>query len=84
MSTTKWQCRQCGTTQITQGLRPSVGGFCGKSSDHQHKWSKVSEKQTRWQCKNCGTTQLTGGVRPSVGSFCGKSSDHKHKWVKLL
>ena len=83
MSTMKWQCRQCGTTQTTQGLRP-VGGFCGKSADHQHKWSKIVEKQTKWQCKNCGTTQTTNGLRPSVGSFCGKSSDHKHKWVKML
>ena len=83
MATTKWQCRQCGITQVTQGLRPSVGGFCGKSSDHQHKWSKVIEKTTKWQCKNCGTTQITQGLRPGIGSFCGKSSDHKHKWVKV-
>ena len=84
MATVKWQCRQCGTVQTTQGLRPSVGGFCGKSADHRHKWSKVIEKQTKWQCKECGTTQTTQGLRPGVGSFCGRSKDHKHKWVKVL
>ena len=84
MSTTKWQCRQCGMTQTTQGLRPSVGGYCGKSNDHLHKWSKVVEKMTKWQCKYCGTSQTTQGLRPSVGSFCGRSADHKHKWVKTL
>lgn len=83
MATTKWQCTQCGTTQITQGLRPSAGGFCGKSKDHKHKWVKVIEKTTKWQCKNCGATQTTQGLRPGVGSFCGKSKDHKHKWVKV-
>lgn len=79
----KWQCRQCGVTKVTQALMP-VGGFCGKSSDHSHKWSKVIEKTTKWQCKNCGITQVTQGLRPSVGSFCGKSSDHKHKWIKII
>ena len=83
MAATKWQCTRCGTTQMTQGLRPAAGGFCGKSSDHNHKWSKVIEKTTKWQCKNCGTTQVTQGLRPAVGAFCGKSSDHKHKWVKV-
>ena len=66
-----------------QGLMP-IGGFCGKSSVHSDKWSKVVEKQTKWQCKNCGCTQITQGLRPSVGSFCGKSSDHKHKCIKIL
>lgn len=83
MATTKWQCSKCGTTQTTQGLRPSVGGFCGKAADKKHHWSKVIEKTTRWQCTKCGTTQTTQGLRPSVGSFCGKSTDHKHKWVKV-
>ena len=83
MATTKWQCSKCGTTQTTQGLRPSVGGFCGKAADKKHHWSKVVEKTTRWQCTKCGTTQTTQGLRPSVGSFCGKSTDHKHKWVKV-
>ena len=83
MATTKWQCSKCGATQTTQGLRPSVGGFCGKAADKKHHWSKVVEKTTRWQCTKCGTTQTTQGLRPSVGSFCGKSTDHKHKWVKV-
>lgn len=83
MATTKWQCSKCGTTQTTQGLRPSVGGFCGKAADKKHHWSKVVEKTTRWQCTKCGTTQTTQGLRPSVGSFCGKSKDHKHRWVKV-
>ena len=83
MTSVKWQCRQCGTTQITQELRPSVGGFCGKASDHQHRWSKIVEKTTKWQCTKCGTTQTTQGLRHGVGSFCGKSSDHKHKWIKV-
>ena len=39
--TTRWQCTKCGATQTTQGLRPSVGSFCGKSTDHRHKWTKV-------------------------------------------
>ena len=82
MPTTKWQCRQCGTTQTTQGPQP-IGGFCGQSADHRHKWSKVIEKQTRWQCRNCGASQTTNSTRPSVGSFCGQSTDHKHKWVKV-
>lgn len=79
---TKYQCRQCGATQTTSGTAP-VGGFCAKSTDKKHKWSKVVEKQTKWQCKNCGTTQITNGLRPSVGSFCGKSKDNKHKWTKV-
>ena len=84
MASTKWQCRQCGITQMTQGLRPSAGGFCGKSNDHQHKWAKVIEKLTKWQCKNCGTTySSSNGLRPPAGSFCGKAKDHKHKWVKI-
>ena len=83
MAATKWQCTQCGTTQTTQGLRPSVGGFCSKAKDNKHKWVKVIEKQTKWQCKECGTTQITQGLRPSVGGFCGKAKDHKHKWVKV-
>lgn len=83
MASVKWQCTKCGTTQTTQGLRPSVGGFCGKAADKKHHWSKVVEKTTRWQCTKCGTTQTTQGLRPSVGSFCGKSTDHKHKWVKV-
>ena len=83
MATTKWQCTQCGTTQTTQGSRPSVGGFCGKTKDNKHRWVKVVEKQTKWQCKECGMTQSTNGLRPSVGGFCGKSKDHKHRWVKV-
>lgn len=84
MVSTKWQCTKCGIIQMTQGLRPSPGGFCGKSSDHKHKWVKVVEKATKWQCKECGATQTTQGLRPSVGSFCGRSRDHKHKWVKIV
>ena len=83
MAATRWQCTKCGTTQTTQGLRPAVGSFCGKSSDHQHKWVKVVQKVTKWQCTKCGTTQTTQGLRPAVGSFCGKSSDKTHKWVKV-
>ena len=83
MPLVKWQCRQCGATQSTQGLMPSVGGFCGKSPDKRHKWSRVIERQTRWQCRQCGATQTTQGLRPSVGSFCGKSKDNKHKWIKI-
>ena len=83
MATTRWQCRHCGGTQTTQGLRPSVGSFCGRSSDHKHAWTKISVEPTRWQCRECGGTQMTSGLRPSVGSFCGKSRDHKHRWVKL-
>ena len=83
MATTKWQCRQCGITQTTQGLRPGVGGFCGKSSDHQHKWSKIIAQSTKWQCRCCGGTQLTQGLRPLTGGFCGKAADHNHKWIKV-
>lgn len=84
MASVKWQCRQCGgTCSTSNGLRPPTGGFCGKSSDHQHKWSKVIEKPTKWQCTKCGGTYSSNGLRPPVGSFCGKSSDHKHKWVKV-
>ena len=82
MATTKWQCTQCGTSQTTQGLRPTTGGFCGKSKDHKHKWAKVTNQPTRWQCSQCGSSQTTQGMRPAVGGFCGKSKDHKHKWVK--
>lgn len=83
MASVKWQCSQCGTTQMTQGLKPSAGGFCGKAKDHKHHWSKVIAKQTKWQCSKCGTTQTTQGLKPSVGSFCSKATDHKHKWVKV-
>ena len=83
MATTKWQCSQCGTTQTTQGLRPSVGGFCGKAQDHKHKWAKVTNTPTKWRCMRCGTSQTTpNGLKPSVGGFCGASSDHKHRWTK--
>ena len=83
MAITKWQCTQCGTINTTQGLRPSVGCFCGKAKDHKHKWVKVVEKDTTWQCTQCGTMHKTQGLRPSVGSFCGRAKDHKHKWVKV-
>ena len=84
MASVKWQCSKCGTTQTTQGLRPSVGGFCGKAADKKHHWSKVIEKPTKFQCTKCGTTySSSNGLRPPVGSFCGKSTDHKHKWVKV-
>lgn len=79
----KWQCTQCGTTQTTMGLRPVTGGFCGKTADHKHRWTKVSEGLMKWQCKECGSTQATNGLRPSVGGFCGKTKDHKHRWVKI-
>lgn len=42
MVTVKWQCSQCETTQTTLGLKPAVGGFCGASSDHKHRWTKES------------------------------------------
>lgn len=83
MATTKWQCKKCGTIQVTQGLRPSVGSFCGRSADNRHQWSKIIEKPTRWQCRECGVVQSTNGLRPSVGSFCGRAKDHKHKWSKV-
>lgn len=82
MASVKWQCTKCGATQTTQGARPATGGFCGKSTDHKHKWSKTTSGSTKWKCKECGATQTTQGLRPSVGGFCGKSKDHKHKWVK--
>jgi predicted nucleic-acid-binding Zn-ribbon protein len=82
---TKWQCSKCGASQTTaNGLRPSVGGFCGKSSDHKHKWVKAASGPVKWQCRECGVTQMTSnGLKPSVGSFCGKAKDHKHKWSKV-
>ena len=83
MVATKWQCKECGATQTTSGLKPSPGGFCGKSKDHKHRWVKVAQQQTRWRCRECGVTQTTSGLRPSAGGFCGKSKDHKHKWVKI-
>lgn len=79
----KWQCTKCGATQTTQDDRPTSGGFCGKSSDHKHKWTKTTSGATKWKCKECGSTQMTQWLRPSVGGFCGKSNDHKHKWVKV-
>ena len=82
VSTVKWQCRQCGTVQTTQGLKPSFGSFCAKSSDNRHKWAKVIEKPTKWLCRECGCIQSTNGLRPSVGSFCGRTKDHRHRWMK--
>lgn len=81
MAATKWQCTKCGATQTAE--RPTTGGFCGQSSDHKHKWSKITMRPTKWQCKECGSSQTTNGLRPPVGSFCGKSKDHKHRWVKV-
>ena len=83
MATVKWQCTQCGGTQTTSGAKPSIGGFCGKSSDHKHRWVKTASGPTKWRCSHCGGTQTTSnGLRPSIGGFCGKAKDHKHKWVK--
>lgn len=83
MATIKWQCTQCGGTQITMGLHPSIGGFCGKSNDHKHKWVKIYQEPTKWQCRECGSIQTTTGLRPSVGGFCSRSKDHRHKWNKI-
>ena len=44
MAQVKWQCKECGIIQTTQGARPSVGSFCGRSKDHKHRWVKISIK----------------------------------------
>lgn len=85
MASTKWQCSQCGVVLSTSnGLRPPIGAYCGRSKDKRHHWSKVIEKPTRWQCTQCGTTQRTSnGVKPPIGAYCGRSKDGKHHWRKV-
>ena len=41
MPNVKWQCKECGAIFNSNGVRPPVGSFCGRTKDHKHKWVKI-------------------------------------------